>query len=182
MLPPASPAALGLRQGLRAGLGLAGVYALLGLAAEVGRQAWLTHELRLWRLPLFQMGWASLLPFYGLLPLGAALVLGAGTGALIGELWARLGRRLDGRVFALGMLIICALIAAGLHGVFQIRVDFTLAPLSAEQTEWPANSLGLLVSYPFWAGVPSLLYAAAGAWGSYTFWRARRTVSRLAPA
>lgn len=169
-----SPVAHGMRLGLKAGLVLASVYALLGLFTEVGRQIWLTQDLRIMMLPIFRMGWAGLLPLYFLLSFGAALALGALTGGLIGDLWMRFGRRIDGRIFALTVLILCASIVVGLHAIFQVKIDLAIAPLLVDQNEWPSNSLGLLVSYPFSVGVPSILYVVAGAWGSYFFWRAHR--------
>jgi len=169
-----SPVPHGMRLSLRVTLVLACVYALLAVSAEVGRQVWLTQDLHIARLPIFRMGWIALPLVFFLWGTSFALVIGALTGGLIGELWLRIGRRVGGRAFSLLALVLCAAIVVGLHVIFQVRLDFAVSQLDTVHSEWPADSLGLLVSYPLLVGVPSLVYIVAGACFSYFFWHARQ--------
>jgi len=159
----------GMRLGLKVSLTLAGAYAVLGIMFEVGRQSWLMQELRFTSLPLVRA--AGMLPFGFLFALIPTLTLGTVTGGLIGELWRRIGWRANSRVFALLMLVLCALIAAGLHIVFRIEIDLTIPKPQLEGSEyWIIDGLGALISYPYLLGIPSILYVLAGAWCGYDFW------------
>lgn len=165
------PVTLGMRLGFKTSLILTCAYWILGISVETGRQMWLLHEIQIWMLPVARF--AGMLPFFFLIALVAIAFLGTLTGGLIGELWTRIGQRLDGRVFALLSLILCVSIVVGFHVIYQIQVNFFI-PAVLNDSGWYSDTVGLLVSYPFWVGVPSLLYLAAGAWGGYFFWKVQQ--------
>ena len=165
-----SPVSYGMRLGVRISLSLACLYAFLGMLVEVVWQIRLVGDPHIGMLPIARA--AGLLPFGLLFALGPSLAIGALTGGLIGELWMRIGQRINQWVFVLLALVLCAGLAAGLHLIFGIQVDLTIPQVHPESTEWLADSLGMLVSYPFLQGIPSILYVLAGALGALYFWRA----------
>ena len=166
------PFSHGLRIGVWLSLILAFGYAVLGGLVALGYQVWLLPGVPVNALPIARF--AGMLPFGLLMALGPAVVLGTLTGGLIGELWEHIGRRVEGSVFALLGLALCALLVVGLHIVFKLKVDLTIPPVQLQPSEWMSDSLGLLVSYPFLLGLPSIVYILAGAWGSFVFWRSRQ--------
>lgn len=164
-----TPVSEGMRMGLKASLILSGAYAILAVLIEIGRQIWLTQDLEFIMLPLVRV--AGMLPFGYLFAIFPTVALGIITGGLIGELWKHIGRRVDGLVFALLALVLCAGIAVGLHITFGIRFDLTIPSMPLVESDWLMDGLGALVSYPFLMGIPSILYVLAGALGGYIFWR-----------
>lgn len=132
---------------------------------------WLLHDLRIWMLPITKF--AGMFPFFILMALVPITFISTLTGGLIGELWMHIGQRLDGRVFALLGLILCMSIVVGFHVIYQISVNLFI-PAVLNDSDWYSDTVGLLVSYPFWVGVPSILYVVVGAWGSYFFWKVRQ--------
>lgn len=161
----------GMRLGFNTSLVLTCAYWILGILVEAARQMWLLCDLRLWNLPIAKF--PGMLPFYLIMGLMPILFLGTLTGGFIGELWLHIGRRVDGRVFALLGLILCASIVVGFHAIYRIQVNFFI-PAVVNDSSWYSDTVGLLVSYPFLVGAPSLLFITAGTWGSYLFWRAHQ--------
>ena len=170
-----SPVSYGMRLGARISLVLACLYALLGTLVEVLWQIRFMGDARIGMLPIARA--AGMLPFGLLFALGPALAIGVLTGGLVGELWVRIGQRVNQRVFALLALVLCAGVAVGLHFIFGTQVDLTIPQVQPESSEWIADSLGMLVSYPFLQGIPSILYVLAGALGALYFWRACQPVA-----
>lgn len=164
-----SPVAHGMRLGVKLSLVLTSAYLASGLLILVGWQLWLTQALGITQLPILRF--TGLLPFFFLLALVPALVLGALTGGLIGELWLRLGHRLGVRLFTLLGLVLCSVIILGLHSVYRIQVDTFIPAVQLTDSPWFSDAAGFLLSYPFLLGIPSVLYILAGTWGSYCFWR-----------
>lgn len=162
----------GMRLGVKVSLFAAFAYAVLGVLYEVGLQIWLARVLGMDALPIARF--AGMLPVGFAMAAGPAVILGMVTGGLIGELWEHVGRRIGGFAFALLGLALCALLVVGLHIAFGMRVDLTIPPIQPQPSEWLGDSLGLLASYLFLFGIPSIVYIMVGAWGSFFFWRARQ--------
>jgi len=167
-----NPFTHGMRLGVKVSLIAALAYAVLGVLYEVGLQIWLARVLGMDALPIARF--AGMLPVGFLMAAGPAVILGMVTGGLIGELWEHVGRRVGAFAFALLGLALCALLVAGLHIAFGMRVDLTVPPIQPQPSEWLADSLGLLASYLFLFGIPSILYMLVGAGGSFCFWRERQ--------
>jgi len=165
------PVTDGMRLGFKTSLVLTCAYWILGILVEAARQMWLLRDLRVWILPIAKF--PGMLPFYLIMGLMPIVFLSTLTGGLIGELWLHIGRRVGGRVFALLGLILCASIVVGFHAIYRIQVNFFI-PAVLNDSGWYSDTVGLLVSYPFWVGVPSLLFITAGTWGSYLFWKAHQ--------
>jgi hypothetical protein len=164
------PLTYGMRLGIKASLVLAGIYWTLGLGAEVVRQMWLTHELRFWMLPIARFP-GMLLSFF-LFILVIVLLVGLVSGMLIGEIWQHIGIRVDGRVFAVVCLMLCASLVTGIHLIYHVRFDFWIPTVILDDSAWFGDTMGLLLSYPFLLGVPSIIYMVAGAVGSHFFQQA----------
>lgn len=165
------PVAYGMRLGFKASLILTFTYWILGIFVETGRQMWLLQDLRIWMLPIARF--AGMLPYYFSMQLWPVVFLGVITGGLIGELWMNIGHRVQSRVFALLVSVMCASIVVGLHVIYRIPVNLFI-PSVLNDSAWYSDTVGILASYPFLMGVPSILYIMTGTLGSYLFWNVRR--------
>lgn len=163
-----SPVMHGMRLGAKVSLIVANIYFIICTLIEVGRQIWLTHDQTVITLPFVKV--AGFLPFYFLCLIYPVVVLGSLTGGIIGEFWACIGHRLGSRIFPLIALAFCLSVVVGFHLIFRIHVDFSIPTLQLDSNGFYMDSLGLLVSYPFLLGIPSILYILIGGLGSYFFW------------
>jgi hypothetical protein len=100
------------------------------------------------------------------------LLVGLVSGMLIGEIWQHIGIRVDGRVFAVACLMLCASLVTGIHLIYHVRFDFWIPTVILDDSAWFGDTMGLLLSYPFLLGVPSIIYMVAGAVGSHFFQQA----------
>jgi hypothetical protein len=100
------------------------------------------------------------------------LLVGLVSGMLIGEICQHIGIRVDGRVFAVVCLMLCASLVTGIHLIYHVRLDFWIPTVILDDSAWFGDTMGLLLSYPFLLGVPSIIYMVAGAVGSHFFQQA----------
>ena len=156
---------LGMGVGLIAGLVLSVLYAVIGVGVETAREIRVAPDpsvVVLLPWAVFSLG----LPVVILFGIGPAVFFGTGTGALIGLLHAILKPRVTCTGFAIIGFVTCAGISIGVHGFLGIPITPSAMP-GLSGGEFHMERLGILVSYPYLMGIPSLVYVVTGTLGSF---------------
>jgi hypothetical protein len=142
--------------GLVASLVLSVLYSVVGVGAEIVRSIMQGFEEA---HTLFVALMSPVVLVLAVVTLGIvpAVAFGMATGALIGLLHAILWSRVTCNQFAVIGFVICVGITISLHVLFGIRPD---GEITSQQ------EMGILGSYLYLAGIPSILYVVAGTLGS----------------
>jgi hypothetical protein len=162
----------GMELGSKAGFRLSLLYAIfsifLVLLAEALRDGFGSLDLRAlgaseWyglthAVPLFLLI-VLLILFVAVAP---ATILGILTGMLLGKFVEIFIGRLSKYVLVVSCAFLCMIIATLIHLFFNIPVVFSFQP--APIAEANHFSMGVFESYPFYMGIPTLLYVLAGGW------------------
>jgi hypothetical protein len=86
--------------------------------------------------------------------------IGAMTGLCIGTIAkSGFGRKANKNIFILTCMTSCGLIAVFIHVIFKIKIILSFEPINNSY-----YSLGVLESYLFLFGIPTIIYILAGGW------------------
>jgi len=164
-----SPVSFGIQQGAKIAALLAALYAILGTSIEFVRQAMILHNFHPLMLPIGHI--LGMIPFGLLFAFVPSVSLGMITGGLIGELWLKTSRFVNGKVFTFMVFLLCLVIVFAVHFIFGIQVDLTFPSFPKEGIEWAMDGLGMMSSYPYLIGWPSLIYVVTGPLVSHYYWK-----------
>ncbi len=175
---PQSLVSPGAKLGLRAGLRLSIAYAIVGVfVEEIARQLPGINPLSL----IGAIGGSFVLvlvssPIIFLFAIVPAILYGLFTGALLGKMAELMKNALARPVFAGFSLLICSVIVLASHEFFQLNVSFSFVQSISLTPGHSVISLGGDVislvpapfdSYPFYIGIPSLIYILTGGWAGW---------------
>ena len=162
----------GMAFGIKAGFRLSMLYAIFGtllvflvevFEGGVGFLNWQTLGAFDWsRLiratPLFLLA-AFLILFAVIAP---ATIIGILTGMLLGKFVEMLVGRLSKYLLVLSCVVLCIILAVLIHLFFDVQIVFSFQPPQANQSQY--FSMGIFETYPFYMGIPTIVYVLAGGW------------------
>jgi len=170
--PPINFVHEGMDLGSKAGFRLSLLYAISGIfltfLAEVFRYGvgflnWQGIESFDWSQLIFAvsalLGVAFLIFFVAI---GPATILGILTGMLLGKFAEIFKRRISKYFLIFSSALLCIIIAVLIHLFFDINIVFSFQ--QPPTTESHYFSMGIYETYPFYMGIPTILYILAGGW------------------
>jgi len=94
--------------------------------------------------------------------IGPATILGILTGMLLGKFVEIFIERISKYFLVFSCVLLCIMIAILIHLFFDIHMVFSFQQPSTTQSHY--FSMGIYETYPFYMGIPTILYVLAGGW------------------
>ncbi|MGB8646789.1 MAG: hypothetical protein WCF84_16230 [Anaerolineae bacterium] len=155
----------GAKLGLKASLGLSLVYAVLVLLISD------TRNIIFLILPQADL-------FIFIFAIGPAMLYGTITGAILEGLANRLQNKFSVHAFIMISILLCLVIAILSHYLFAIQPDFTgknmIEPDDSDSRYGRLLETQFFETYPFYIGVPTLIYVIMGGWAGGRLYRKAR--------
>jgi hypothetical protein len=153
----------GMELGSRAGFRLSTVYAISGI--------FLVFLVEVLKYGVGDFDWYKLIQgapiifiaafLILLVAVGPATILGILTGMLLGNFVEIFIGRISKYFLIFSCALLCMLIAILIHLFFDIPIVFSF---QQPPTQSPYFSMGVFETYPFYMGIPTILYILAGGW------------------
>jgi hypothetical protein len=161
----------GMKLGSKAGFRLSLLYALVGIfLVEVVSKAllwdWQAIGMFDWQnliqaTPIFLLALLYIL----FVAIGPATILGILTGMLLGKFFEITIGRISKYFLVFSCALLCMIIASLIHRFFDISIVFSFELPVTTQPQY--LSMGIYQTYPFYMGIPSLVYVLTGAWAGW---------------
>lgn len=168
----------GMKLGSKAGFRLSVLYALSGIFfVEVLSTVWFLDwqevgtfdGYRLLRAaPLFLL--VAFLILFAVV--GPATILGILTGMLLGKFVELTIGRASKYFVVISCALLCVIIAVLIHLFFDIPIVFSFQPPT---TQPQYLSMGIYETYPFYMGIPTIVYVLAGGWAGWQLYLKSRS-------
>jgi len=157
MLKPGNLLWEGMQLGYQAALILSIGYACLGmLIAEI---AGVGLGFPLW---IYIIASPFIFVAAGMLGIALAILLAEFTGLILGILARLLNKRISRFAFVAVCLGVCISLAITLYVIIRTHMAFSIKDFSSGD-----RFIGIYATYPFWLGIPSVIYILAGGWVSW---------------
>lgn len=114
----------------------------------------------------FLFVWALGSPLIFFVAISPAVIIGIFTGFLLGILTDRLKNKISSITIVLLGITVCTVITVLTHYIFNLQVTFSFANSSSSYMNF-----GIYETYPFYMGIPSIIYILSGGWASWYIYK-----------
>lgn len=139
--------------GSKFGLILSSIYGIVGMLIFIVPPS--INEMGIKVIPII----AVFIFYIFLLAILPSTIIGLLTGIIIGRIVEfKFTKMFSKATFLLASIVVCGLIAALIHILFDVKIVLSFEPPSGPY------SLGYIQTYPFLFGIPTIIYILAGGW------------------